>query len=94
MHFEWDREKDAANRRKHGVSFSEAATVFYNPAAQIFDDPGHSVEEQREIIVGHSGRGFLLLVFFTERYEKIRIITARKATRREREEYEENRPKP
>jgi len=88
--FEWDEEKAAVNQRKHGVSFAEAATVFGNPLAVIFDDPEHSMEELREIIVGHSDRERLLVVSFTEREGVIRIISARKATPRERRDYEEN----
>jgi hypothetical protein len=94
MHFEWDPAKEAANQRKHGVTFREALTVFDHTAARVFDDPEHSREEQREIIVGHSNRGSLLVVCFTERYEKIRIITARKATKRERKDYEQSQSKP
>ena len=94
MHFEWDPVKEKANQRKHRISFREAITVFYDVAAKIFDDPDHSAGERREIIVGHSSNGSLLLVCFTERYEKIRIISARKATKWERKDYEEKQPKP
>ena len=93
MEFEWDRGKEAANRQKHGVAFDEALTVFADPLARIFDDPGHLAQEKREIIIGHSARQRLLLVCFTERDDKVRIISARVATRRERKEYEENSPK-
>jgi uncharacterized DUF497 family protein len=72
------------------VSFEEAATVFANPLAAIFPDPDHSEQEHREIIVGHSDRHRLLVVSFTERGETIRIISARKATKRERKDYEDN----
>jgi uncharacterized DUF497 family protein len=69
----------------------EASTVFLDTLARIFLDEEHSDEEEREIIIGHSGRNRLLLVCFTEReQEVIRIITARQATRRERKDYEEN----
>lgn len=92
VQFEWDQRKAASNLRKHGVSFSEAMTVFRDHLAAIFDDEVHSVPEHREIIIGHSQRGRLLLVCFTEKTENVvRIISARLATRREREEYEENR---
>jgi uncharacterized protein len=87
--FTWDNRKAAANRRKHGVSFEEAQTVFSNPLAVIFDDEAHSAGEQREIIVGHSARGRLLLVCFTERTGEIRIISARCATPKEQRGYEE-----
>jgi uncharacterized protein len=90
MEFEWDKSKAAANVTKHGVSFEEAKTVFSNPLAVIFDDEAHSFEEQREIIIGHSQSNRLMLVSFTERPNAIRIISARLATRIEREDYEQN----
>ncbi|BBD68759.1 hypothetical protein NIES4072_39150 [Nostoc commune NIES-4072] len=90
MEFEWDKSKAAANLKKHGVSFEEAKTVFSNSLAVIFDDEAHSIDEQREIIIGHSQQNLLLLIFFTERSNAIRIISARLATRREREDYERN----
>ncbi len=90
VRFEWDRQKAATNLRKHRVSFDEARTVFYDSLARIFDDPVHSTVEQREIIIGHSLVGRLLIVSFTERGEAIRIISARLATKRERQDYEEN----
>lgn len=88
--FEWDSSKADSNLQKHGVSFSEAPTVFGNPLAAIFDDPDHSVDEVREIIVGDSDRGRLLLVCFTERNTVIRIFSARPVTPAERRDYEEN----
>lgn len=91
LRFEWDANKALANAGKHGVSFEEAVTVFRDPLALIFDDEDHSDEELREIIIGHSERNRLLLVCFTERNDSVRIISARKATRRERRDYEENR---
>lgn len=90
MKFEWNKDKAAANRNKHGVSFEEAKTVFDDSLAVIFDDEIHSLDEQREIITGHSQNNRLLLVCFTERSNTIRIISARLATRKEREDYEEN----
>ncbi len=87
--FEWDRSKAAANVANHGVSFEEAVTVFQDPLAAIHPDPDHSESELRQIIAGHSTRRRLLLVAFTDRRGKIRIISARPATRRERHEYEE-----
>jgi uncharacterized DUF497 family protein len=90
VEFEWDEDKAAANQKKHGVTFEEAATVFTDSLAAIFDDEAHSEEEQREIIVGHSAENRLLLVSFTERAGAVRIISARRATRRERRDYEEN----
>ena len=91
IEFEWDSQKAASNFKKHGVTFEEAVTVFGDPLAAIFDDEEHSVDEPREIIVGHSNYQHLLLVNFTERSDKIRIISARRATKRERQDYEENR---
>ena len=91
MEFEWDRLKAAGNVNKHKVSFDEASTVFDDSLARIFDDPEHSADERREIIVGHSILGRILLVYFTEREEDVvRIISARLASRRERQDYEEN----
>jgi len=90
MEFEWDETKAAINFKKHGVTFEEAKTVFDNPLALIFDDEKHSVDEHREIIIGHSQKNRLLLVSYTERPNAIRIISARLATRREHEDYEQN----
>ncbi len=90
--FEWDRRKDEANRRKHGVSFPEATSLFGDPLAVIFSDDDHSIEERREIIVGRSVRSGLILVVFVEvGHDRIRIISARRATRREQRDYEEHR---
>ena len=89
--FEWNRSKAEANQGKHGISFVEAVSVFSDPLARIFADDQHSVEERREIIIGHSWRATLLLVSFTEvAKDRIRIISARRATRREQYDYEEN----
>ena len=90
MQFEWNPLKAATNLKKHGVSFEEAKTVFDNPVAVIFDDEAHSIDESREIIIGHSQRNRLLLVVFTERSNSIRIISTRLANRKEREDYEQN----
>jgi hypothetical protein len=92
LRFEWDRQKAAANFRKHGVSFDEASTVFHDPLSRIFNDEDHSsIHEMREIIVGYSVTKRLLLVSFMERAENvIRIISSRQATTRERGDYEEN----
>jgi len=87
---EWDDQKAAANEAKHGVSFVEAATVLADRLAAIFDDPDHSDEEPREIIVGHSEGGRLLVVSFVQRGDRVRIISAREATRREQLDYEES----
>jgi uncharacterized protein len=90
LKFEWDPSKAVSNLSKHGVSFQEALTAFADPLARIFDDEDHSIKEQREIIIGHSGKERLLVVCFTAQGESVRIFSARKATRRERKEYEEN----
>jgi uncharacterized protein len=84
--------KARSNLRKHGVSFEEAATVFLDDEASIFDDPDHSEGEHRELIIGYSFAGRLLLVSFTEAAEDvIRIITARTSDPRERRKHEERR---
>lgn len=87
--FEWDVRKAAANRTKHAVSFEEAASVFSDPLAYTFDDPDHSDLEARQLTFGVSSAGRLLVVSSTERDDVLRIISARKATRRERGIYEE-----
>lgn len=90
MEFDWDDSKATANFKKHGVSFEEAKTVFDNPLALIFNDEAHSIDELRETMIGHSRSNRLLLIAFTERASCIRIISARLATRKEREDYERN----
>jgi uncharacterized DUF497 family protein len=91
VRFEWDDDKAKSSLKKHKVSFDEACTVFGDPLAKIFSDDQHSSEEIREIIVGDSASGRLLLVSFTERgRDVVRIISARVATRNERKSYEEN----
>jgi uncharacterized DUF497 family protein len=87
--FEWDPRKAALNLAKHAVSFDEAATAFGDPLARIIDDPAHSMSEQRSILLGQSVRGRLLVVMFTERLQAIRVISARRATPRERRWHEE-----
>ena len=89
LEFEWDTRKAKGNRQKHGVSFEEASTVFSDSLATTIDDPVHSEDEDRFIILGESSRRRLLVVSFTERETRIRIISARVATRRERKDYEE-----
>ena len=88
--FEWNPAKAKANLSKHGVSFEEAASVFADPMARIFPDQSHSANEHRELIVGHSRESTLLVVSFIERTASVRVISARRATRRERRDYEEN----
>lgn len=87
--FEWDRRKAAGNLSKHGISFEEGLTVFADRLARIHDDPDHSAGEHREIIVGQSSEGRLLVVCFVEAGGTVRIFSARRATRRERRDYEE-----
>lgn len=88
MEFEWDPRKSEANRKKHGVSFHDAATVFADPLAITFSDPDHSVGEHRFLTFGHSKVNRLLVVAHVERRGKIRIISARRATKHERTIYE------
>jgi uncharacterized DUF497 family protein len=88
--FEWDEDKARLNQTKHGISFDEAATVFDDSLARIFDDELHSINEAREIIIGSSISDRLLVICFAERpNEVIRIISARLPTRKERKDYEE-----
>lgn len=88
--FEWDDAKAAANLRKHGVSFEEAASVFFDSLAYTFDDPDHSSGEHRFVTFGFSQVGRLLVVAHAERGRAIRIISARRATRHERGIYEQD----
>lgn len=86
--FEWDDEKALENIRKHGISFSEASTVFADPLSRTIPDPLHSETEKRLIILGESGLQHTLVVVHTYRGEVIRIISARNATGPERKDYE------
>lgn len=86
--FEWDRRKAASNMKKHGVSFEEASTVFRDPLALTIEDPDHSVDEERWVTLGKSDKQVLLVVSHTDRLGRIRIISARRATARERRSYE------
>ena len=85
MRFEWDEKKNRTNIKKHSVSFEEAKTVFYSDQSLVYNDPEHSLSEDRFIIVGFSSLGKLLLACFCERGEGdiIRIISARKLTKKE-----------
>jgi uncharacterized protein len=87
--FEWDAKKAASNLRKHGISFKEALTAFADPLGVIHDDPDHSENEHRELLVGRSSSDRLLIVSFTELPKSVRIISARRVTRRERRDHEE-----
>jgi uncharacterized DUF497 family protein len=89
--FEWHGTKAAANLRKHGVSFDEAATVFADTLSHAFPDQDHSDDETRFLIIGMSEAGRVLVVSHTDREAQTRIISAREATRKERSFYEENR---
>ena len=89
LKFEWYGAKASANRAKHKITFDEASTVFRDPLGRITDDPRHSEGEERFVLLGQSDRRRLLVVMFTERGEVIHLISARKATRRERKDYEE-----
>ncbi|PYS60233.1 MAG: hypothetical protein DMF74_19245 [Acidobacteria bacterium] len=90
MIYEWDPKKAKANQRKHGVSFDEAASVFLDPLAVTFPDPDHSGEEFREITIGRSASQRVVFLSHTRRGDRTRLISARKATRRERKQYEES----
>ena len=89
LQFVWDRDKAAANLRRHGVDFEEAATAFGDPLSITIPDPDHSAGEERWLLIGEGRAGRLLVVAHTERGDEIRLITARPATRRERQTYEE-----
>ena len=91
MEFEWDPEKEQANIQKHGVDFTEAATVFGDPLELTISDPDHSIGECRFLSMGHSSRNRMLVVSYTERENHIRIISARTASPKERRQYESER---
>jgi uncharacterized DUF497 family protein len=90
LEFEWNREKAISNLKKHGVSFNEASSVFKDKFSATGYDPDHSLSEHRFITVGVSDRKRNLIVSHTDRQDVVRIISARKATRREVKFYEEN----
>lgn len=87
--FEWDPKKSASNRKKHGVTFEEATTSFADPRSLNQFDPDHSIDEDRYILLGKSQFGRILVVSYTDRPPRTRIISARLATRRERNQYEQ-----
>jgi len=89
VQYEWDPEKAEANFRKHRVSFVEATTVFRDPLAVTFDNPDHSSGEHRYITIVKSTAGRSLFVAIAERGDRVRIISARRATRREVHGYQE-----
>jgi len=87
MQYEWHEDKAKSNLKKHDVSFEEAVSCFYDPKQIAFEDPDHSEDEFREILIGHSKSGRLLLVIYTLRETSIRIISVRSATKREGQIY-------
>ena len=89
MTYEWDPAKAAANAKKHRVSFEEAASVFLDVSALTFWDPDHSAGEDREITIGRSVQQRILFVAHAARKDRVRIISVRRATSRERRQYEE-----
>ena len=91
LRFEWDNNKNEINKRKHKISFEEARTVFYDDDALLIDDPEHSRDEERFIILGLSKKANLLVVCHCLRESEtiIRIISARKATKTEAKQYHE-----
>jgi uncharacterized DUF497 family protein len=93
MEFEWDAEKGASNLAKHGVTFAEAMTIFGDPLEIAIADPDHSESELRFLSIGLSATARLLVVAYTEREGRTRIINAREATRRERKQYESTGPR-
>lgn len=90
MDFRWDPKKAKTNLDKHGVSFDEASSVFYDPFAKLGHDPDHSDKEDRYILIGHSQKNNLLFVVHVskENESTIRIISARKATKKEKKDFE------
>ena len=91
MQFEWNPKKAQANLKKHGVSFEEAVSLFYDPLSATFDDPDHSDDESRFLTIGFSAGNSLLFVSHLDRGEVLRIISARLATTSERKRHEEQR---
>jgi len=89
MHFEWDDNKAKSNFTKHDITFEEAVTVFADPYLLFTEDSKHSDQEERQWAIGEAENGLMLVIAFTMRGEQIRIISARKATKRERKRYEE-----
>ena len=89
LRFEWDEQKARVNEQKHGISFKEAKTVFYDENARLIPDPEHSIEEDRYILLGMSRSLRVLIVchVYRENDELIRIISARKATKKEYQQY-------
>lgn len=89
MEFEWDAEKNEANLKKHGISFDQASRVFADSLSRTFRDPDHSQDEERFVTIGSSGTEWIVVVSHTDREDRIRIISARRATPAERRRYEQ-----
>mgnify|MGYP000855311782 CR=1 FL=1 len=91
MDFNWDPKKAILNKQKHNITFEEAVTVFFDPLAKIATDPDHSSNENRYILIGHSRKQNLLFVvhLYKEKTDSIRIISARKATKKEKKDFQE-----
>ena len=90
LKFEWDPAKDRSNLKKHGIRFADATTCFYDPMHVLIDDPDSGPQEERLILIGTSDKSKLLVVVHLDmNYDRIRIISARKATKTERSQYEE-----
>ena len=92
--FEWDPKKAKEKLETHGISFDEASTAFRDTLSLAIYDPLHSDEEDRFVLIGNSHRNRLLVVVHTERADRVRLISARKATEKERKQYEENAKRP
>ena len=90
LNFEWHTEKALKNIKRHNITFEEAGTAFRDPFSLTIDDPRHSDDEQRFVLIGKSYKNRILIVIHTERGDNIRIISARKATKKERAYYESN----
>jgi hypothetical protein len=88
--FEWDPRKAQLNIKRHGISFDEASTAFSDPLSRTIDDPLQTQDEDRFVLIGQSVKGRLLVVVHSERGERVRIVSARMATKKERFRYEEN----
>lgn len=89
LRFEWDHRKALINKKKHGLAFEEASTVFGDPLSLTIPDPAHSVGEDRFITIGTSAKNRLIVIVYTEHYDIVRIVSARKATKTEKRQYEQ-----
>ena len=88
--FEWDPKKARLNLKRHGISFDESSTAFRDPLSQTIEDPLHSENEERFVLIGRSIQGRILVIVHTDRGDQIHIISARLATKKERLRYEKN----